>query len=126
MLRCHTDDECLGIQERICKVATNGSIGLTIFPSQYPKPQFQETQFISNEAIAQATAKMPANFKVLWPHIFLCVAYHIAGTEDIGLTPYAFEVDRKNGQPILSTDSIIAAEDLIVRINPLGAVMNAR
>lgn len=122
-LGCHTDAECLVIQKRVCGVAANSSTGLTVFPGEHP--QLKEAQSISNDAIATDTAKMPAAFKAMFPHIFLCITYNIAESDEIKRTPYAFDVIRTDGAALLTTDRKIPANELIVRISPLFEPMSA-
>jgi Na+-transporting methylmalonyl-CoA/oxaloacetate decarboxylase gamma subunit len=120
-LGCHTDAECLVIQKRVCGVAVGGvtSTSLIVFPGEHP--QSQELQYISNADLAAATVKMPATFKVIFPRIFLCIAYRITEDEEIKKTWYAFDVIRSQQNGVIRiTDGEIPAEELIVRLNPLA------
>ena len=119
-LGCHTDAECLIIKERVCQIAASGSsVALTVFPGEHP--QSQEAQYVSNDAIAAATAKMPDTFKVIFPHIFLCIAYRVAGDDEIKKTWYALDVIRNQQNGVIRvTDGAIPVGELIVRLNPLA------
>jgi Na+-transporting methylmalonyl-CoA/oxaloacetate decarboxylase gamma subunit len=120
-LGCHTDAECLVIQKRVCGFAVGGvtSTSLIVFPGEHP--QSQEAQYISNVELAAATAKMPDTFKVIFPHIFLCIAYRITKDEEIKKTWYAFDLIRSQQNGVIRiTDGEIPAEELIVRLNPLA------
>jgi hypothetical protein len=120
-LGCHTDAECLVIQKRVCGVAVHGVTwtNMIVFPGEHP--QSQELQDISNADLAAATAKMPATFKVIFPHLFLCIAYRITNDEEIKKTWYVFDVIRSQQNGVIRiTDGEIPAEELIVRLNPLA------
>jgi len=120
-LICHVPAECLVVQKRVCRVAVDGvnSTSLIVFPGEHP--QSQELQYISNADLAAATTKMPATFKVILPHIFLCVAYRITNAEEIKKTWYAFEVIRRQQNGVIRiTDGEIPAEELIVILDPLA------
>ena len=120
-LGCHTDTECLVIQKRVCGVAVSGTTwsSLMVFPGEHP--QSQEAQYTSNADLAASTAKMPPTFKVIFPHIFLCIAYRITEDQGIKKTWYAFDVTRNQQNGVIRiTDGAIPAEELIVRLNPLA------
>jgi hypothetical protein len=120
-LACHIPAECLVVQKRVCRVAVDGvySTSLIVFPGEHP--QQQEQQDISNADLAASTAKMPATFKVILPHIFLCIAYRITNDEEIKKTWYAFEViSREKNGVIRITDGDIPAEGLTVILDPFA------
>lgn len=128
-VECHTPTECLVIQKHVCDVAaTSSAFQFIVFPGEHP--QLKEMQFISNDAIAAATAKLPPTFKVISPYIYLCITYNIFGDNEKKHTPYVFEVIQKTptGEVrgvIRISDGIIPANELILTPSISTAIMNA-
>jgi len=81
-------------------------IGISVFPNFTTDP-IGWTTYISNEDIADTTAHLPENFKVIVPLIIACVVYKDPSSIDHH-TPYALTlVAVKDGRPccVVPTDA---------------------